>query len=351
MGYKRRFTRHGSHIFILLGWFIAVLSGCSTPLPPQPPLPMLHAQGLVRLDAFSRVEAATSNHSVKSLLAYAPKGTSGITHLLILQNGVLNDATLDDSAAIHAVQAPMCYFLGGVRQVDGESLCDGQEEDSFGIIAFHPDVSASIWPGRLLVSTTALDERYNSPAWSPDGRLFAVAHSKGDEHDIALFAVDASLKNVQQVATLLLPQIPLLLIQWLSWSPGGAWLTFAEGSGHLDTTYGLRISSILAQLATSHGKNKQIAVTNNQLVTLVKYPIIGQAWQPMGSNLVYFDGERLMVVNVTTGQRRKLLAIPDGDICAMTWTPDGHRLIFAHCGSGTADFAPPPAQIYIYTMP
>jgi hypothetical protein len=93
----------------------------------------------------------------------------------------------------------------------------------------------------------------------PDGRTFAAIHThvhqqdtaqelvhtyssqQGNRQDIAIFAVDSTLTNVQQLATLTLPQLPSLpqqssfVIRWLSWSPDGKWLTF--GDGNMTATY------------------------------------------------------------------------------------------------------------------
>ena len=352
VGHQLRFQRLSvcGCLFVFLCLFTAVLAGCSTPPPPPAPLPVLHGLGLVRLDAFARIEASTNNTTLNSLLAYDPVDEPATTHLLIQQIGVLYDAQLDTSGSILAVQSPTCYTLGGIAVKSGAALCQGKAETS-GIIAFQPEAVSSDWSGQLLLSGSTADEGYRSPTWRPDGHVFAVVHTKDGTSDIALFAVDAAVKHAHQVATLTLPHIPQLLIQWLSWSSDGTWLTFAGGAGHVGTTYGLHISTLLPQLPTANGNNQQVMVDGDQLVTLIKYPIIGQPWQPGTNNLVYFDGKQLMEWNMLTGQHRVLLPISDGNICGMTWTPDGHRLIFAHCRFTSSDIIPPPAQIYVYTMP
>ena len=342
------------------------LNGCSGRLPPAAPLQELHAPGLVRLDAFARLQASTGNLQVRSLVAYNTAGTPGATHLLILA-GLLYDVTLDGSAPIRAIQGPTCDLLGGVDETSGQVLCEKVVPS--GVIAFHPDTATTTWLGRPLVAGVTWEDQYGYPAWRPDGRDFAAVHThvhqqdiaqgadrthssqQDNSQDIAIFAVDGALTNVQHVATLALPPQPSFVIHWLSWSPDGKWLAFAGGSGNLSTTYGIRIASLLPQRPQSGGDPLLVTLHPDQVIKLLNQFVTGQAWQPTGDNLAYMDGERLTEMNVATGQSRTLLTIPDGYLCGLTWTPDGKRLIFAQCRGAPVESSPPLAQIYIYTLP
>ena len=346
------------------------LNGCSGRLPPAAPLPVLHAPGLVRLDAFARLQASTFNQQVYSLVAYNPVGTSGATHLLILA-GSLYDAPLDASAPIRTIQGPSCDLLGGIDETSGEVLC--QQEPGADVLAFHPDTATTTWLGQPLVSGATWEDQYTYPAWGPNGRKFAAVHThvqqqdtaqdlihtyssqQGNSQDIAIFAVDSTLTNVQQLATLTLPQLPSLpqqstfVIRWLSWSPDGKWLTF--GDGNMTATYGIQIAPLLPRHPKPGGDPLRVTLQSNQVTKLLNQRAIGQAWQPTGDNLAYMDGGRLTEMNVATGQSRTLLTIPDGYLCGLTWTPDGKRLIFAQCRDAPVESAPAAAQIYIYTLP
>lgn len=288
------------------------LNGCSGRLPPAPPLQELHAPGLVRLDAFARLQASTFYKQVRSLVAYNPAGASGATHLLILA-GPLYDAPLDGSAPIRAIQAPTCDLLGGFDETSGQVLC--QKEPGADIIAFHPDTATTSWLGQPLVSGATWEDQYTYPAWGPAGGIFAAVHTRvqqqdaaqdvvhtygsqqDNNQDIAIFAVDAALANAHQIATLTLAQQPSLVIRWLSWSPDGKWLTFAGDDGNLNATYGIQIASLLPQHPQPGGDPLFITLRSDQITKLLNQRAIGQAWQPTGDNLVYMDEGSLMEMN------------------------------------------------------
>ena len=175
---RRTFRSTAPHACMpLLGLFCLLalsLNGCSGRLPPAPPLQELHAPGLVRLDAFARLQASTFNQQVYSLVAYNPVGTSGATHLLILA-GSLYDAPLDASAPIRTIQGPSCDLLGGIDETSGEVLC--QQEPGADVLAFHPDTATTTWLGQPLVSGATWEDQYTYPAWGPNGRKFAAVHT------------------------------------------------------------------------------------------------------------------------------------------------------------------------------
>lgn len=335
-----------------LGLLSLCLAGCSSSLSPLPPLRSLHLPGVVELNAVAELEAKTGDHTIASLLTYR-RTSETATHILYLGGSALYDIHLDGSGLRRISMQPPCYFLGAVDAGGEHGLC----WNAGGVQTFELNDTASSWAPHVLVPASFTpNDALISPTIAPDGQHFAALHSVGSAlaGTIDIYATDHAFTTAALVATITLSG---LHARRLVWSPDGKWLAFTSDestpSSVAGATYAFPLASILPNFPRQGSPPRQVALDKAHLTILEESTNETNAWRPSGSGgptWTYVASGAIWQVDVATGQRTNVLAVPDGGICALSWTSDGKQLIFAQCRVNGASY-PPPARLYVYTPP
>jgi WD40 repeat protein len=339
-------------LVLLLLLVVLEAEACSSSPSPPPPLSVLHLPGVVQLNAVADMEARTGDRVIKSILTYHRLGETATTHILYLGGSGLYEIQLDGSGLRQIQMQPPCYFLGAIDPRGKYGLC----WNAYGVQAFDLDDPASSWRPRVLVSTSfATSEALISPTMAPDGQHFAALHKVGSElaGAINVYAIDDSMTVATLVATISLPG---LHARRLVWSPDGKWLAFTTDestpSSVVGATYVFTLASILPTLPKQGSQPLQVALSKTQLTKLVDSPHETNAWRPSRAEPIwtYVEAGAIWQVGVLSGKRTAILTIPDGNICAFVWTPDGKQVVFAQCREDGLSESPP-ARLYVYTLP
>ena len=323
---------------------------CSSPSKPLPPLQVLHLPDVVQLDAMTTLERKTGNHDIDSILAYRSTGATATMHVLVLGDGALTDIQLDGSGLRQINMQPPCRFLGAIDHVGTHGLCwfNG------GVQAFDVDDTALSWTPRVLLSTSlASTEALASPTIAPDGLHFAALYSasSGSPFTINIYAVDHAVTAATLVAIIRLPD---LHARRLFWSPDGKWLAFTSDettvTASSGTTYAFQVASVLTSLPMQRSQPIQITLGKDHLTQLEDSIDETNVWRPGSGNAIwtYIDEGTIWQIDVGTGERTALLTVPNGAICALSWTPDGKQLVFVQCLRSLLR-QPPPANLYVFT--
>ena len=346
-----------------LALLLVALAACSGSPTPPPPLSVLHLPGVVQLDAVANLETKTGDHGIYSTVVYRPTdattiGETSATHILYAGNRGLADLRLDGTGLRQIQMQPPCLAEGVIAVYGAHGVCFA--ENSRGVLAFEADALSSSWTSHVLVPTSpASFEALLSPTIAPDGKHFAALHRIGSEPipTINIYTVDSSFTGASLVATITLLGF---YARRLVWSPDGRWLAFTTDESTETTvagaTYAFRLASVLPALPTIPVRQRQpiqVAVSKAHLTQLLDGTDMTDAWYPTGASAVwtYAAGRTIWQVDVLTGKRSAILTIPDGDICAFAWTPDGKQVVFVQCRLAGSMVVPPPARLYVYTLP
>lgn len=341
-----------------------LFAACSTSPHPPPPLSVLHLPGVVQLDAVANLETKTGNHWIYSTVVYRPTGDTApadtsIPHILYSGNRGLADLRLDGTGLRQIQMQPPCATQVPFALYGPHGLCFA--DDSRGVLAFETDALTSTWKPRTLVPTSPASFEYLiSPTIAPDGKHFAALHRSGSSDSIPtinIYAIDPSFTVATLVATITPPGLHALR---LAWSPDGRWLAFTNDETTVTTvagaTYAFQLASVLPTLPTVPVQQRQptqVALSKAQLTQLEDGADLTNAWYPTGTRPVwtFAAGRTIWRVDVLTGKRTDILTIPDGSICAYSWTPDGKQVVFVQCRLAGDIVIPPPARLYVYTPP
>lgn len=355
------------YLLSLVLLLLVALEACSgTPSPP-PPLSVLHLPGVVQLNAVADLETKTGDHWIYSTAVYrstadAPTGDTSAPHILYSGNRGLVDLRLDGTGLRQIHLQPRCLAEGVIAMADAHGLCFA--ENNRGVLAFEADALSSSWTPQVLVSTSSASfEALLSPTVAPDGKHFAALHYMGSGESVPtinIYAVDSSFTGASLVATITLPG---LHARRLAWSPDGRCLAFTTDESTetavAGAAYAFQLGSVLPSLPTlptlpaRPHQPIQVVVNRAQLTQLLDGTDMTDAWYPSGTRAVwtYAAGRTIWQVDVLTGQRTAILRIPDGNICAFAWTPDGKQVVFVQCQLAGSMVTPPPARLYVYTPP
>ena len=345
--------------FYLLTLLPLLFAACSSSPHPPPPLSVLHLPGVVQLDAVANLETKTGNHWIYSTVVYRPTGDTNTPHILYSGNRGLVDLRLDGTGLRQIQMQPPCATQVPFDLYGSHGLCFA--DDNRGVLAFETDALVSTWQPRVLVPTSpASFEHLISPTIAPDGKHFAALHRFGSADTVPvinIYAVDPSFTAATLVATISLPG---LHARRLAWSPDGRWLAFTNDETTVTAvagaTYVFQLASVLPTLPAVPGQQRQptqVALSTAQLTQLEDGADPTNAWYPTGTRAVwtYVAGNTIWQVDVLTGKRTAILTIPDGSICAYSWTPDGKQVVFVQCRLAGDIVIPPPARLYVYTPP
>lgn len=360
-GVQRLKVQYPPCFVYLLALLLVVLGACSgSPIPP-PPLSVLHLPGVVQLDAVANLEAKTGDHWIYTTVVYRPTDVTSAPHILYAGSRGLADLRLDGTGLRRIQVQPSCFSQQPIAISGSHGLCFAENGD--GVLAFKADSLTATWTPRVLIPTSpASFEHVVSPTVAPDGKHFAVLHRFGSTETIPtinIYAVDSSFTGASLVATITLPG---LHARRLVWSPDGRWLAFSTDESTETTvagaTYAFLLTSILPALPTLPVRQRQpiqVALSQAQLTQLLAGTDMTDAWYPTGAGAsaawTYAAGHSIWQVDMLTGKRSPILTIPDGDICAFSWTPDGKQVVFVQCRLAGSIVVPPPARLYVYTLP
>lgn len=363
-GVRRASILYRLSLVLLLLLVVLEAEACSSSPSPPPPLSVLHLPGVEQLAAVANLETKTGNHWIYSTVVYRPTGDTptvdtSAPHILYSGNRGLADLRLDGTGLRQIQMQPPCATQGPIAMYGSHGLCFA--ENSRGVLAFETDALVSIWKPRVLVPTSpASIEHLISPTIAPDGKHFAALHRSGSSDSIPtinIYAVDSSFTVASLVATIRLPGFHALR---LAWSPDGRWLAFTTDETTVTTvagaTYAFQLASVLPTLPAVPGQQHQptqVALSKAQLTQLEDGNDLTNAWYPTGTRPVwtYATAHTIWQVDVLSGKRTAILTIPDGNICAFAWTPDGKQVVFVQCRLAGDIVIPPPARLYVYTLP
>lgn len=349
------------HLFALL---LVALAACSGSPSPPPPLSVLHLPGVVQLDAVANLEAKTGDHWIYTTVVYRPADNTptddpNATHILYAGSRGLADLRLDGTGLRQIQMQPPCFSQQPIAISGTHGLCFA--ENGEGVLAFKADALTASWMARVLIPTSpASFEHLVSPTVAPDGKHFAALHRFGSTETlptINIYALDPSFTGATLVATITLPGFHA---RRLAWSPDGRWLAFTTDESTetavAGATYAFQLASVLPALPMLPVQQRQpiqVALSQAHLTQLLDGTDMTDAWYPTGASAVwtYAAGRTIWQVDVLTGKRSAILTIPDGDICAFAWTPDGKQVVFVQCRLAGSMVVPPPARLYVYTLP
>src|SRR5262249_44151679 len=142
---------------------------------------------------------------------------------------------------------------------------------------------------------------------SPDGTKVAFDSDRDGER--AVYVADADGQNVRRVSGEGFAAIP-------SWAPDGPSLAFVLGDAHRPPVWKLSMVDLPAgdvRRLTANGQGQSS----------------GASWFPGGNRIAYGAGERLVVLDVTTGRERSYTSPRAGKaLRSPAVSPDGRRVIF-----------------------
>ena len=147
---------------------------------------------------------------------------------------------------------------------------------------------------------------------SPDGTRVAFDSDRGGTRGI--FVANRDGTNVHRVSGPGYAALP-------SWSPDGGRIAFVKADDRDDTIWNLWI----LELAT--GALRQVSFHGAGRTS-------SGSWFPDGHRLCYSHESRLLIADLTTGDRREFTS-PRGRVGAATVSPDGRRIVFKAGGGGT----------------
>ena len=331
---------------------LILLTGCSELAGPASPLPDLHLPGVAKVPGSAQLVARVGFNQIDTLATYTAFTPSGGTRLLAIVGsalsigGTLYDMGLDGSTP-HALRlvAP-CLRTFAVTPASRWAACD--TDRGSGIELFALD---STDPARAShVLTDPSGDLLGYPAWAPDGRHLAAAQLK-QGHDIRVFTLAANSTTLALTARLVLP--PPLIVQGLSWSPDGAWMTVlaSDTPASGGPLYVLHMAPLLPRLFGHEAAPVSIPLSAAMLTRLHPTGTIPVAWSGVPNVLTLVNNQEQNIVqrDLVTGAEATLVSQHTALICALSWTPDGRQLVFVLCNRGTIDYPGPPAQLYTYT--
>jgi dipeptidyl aminopeptidase/acylaminoacyl peptidase len=147
---------------------------------------------------------------------------------------------------------------------------------------------------------------------SPDGTSVAFDSDRGGTRGI--FVANRDGTNVHRVSGPGYAALP-------TWSPDGGRIAFVKADDRDDTVWNLWI----LELAT--GALRQVSFHGAGRTST-------GSWFPDGHRICYSHESRLLIVDLTTGDRREFTS-PRGRVGAATVSPNGRRIVFKAGGGGT----------------
>jgi TolB protein len=167
----------------------------------------------------------------------------------------------------------------------------------------------------VLRITRVVDESARSfhARQSPDGRRIAFDSDRNGERGV--FVADADGQHVRRVSGEGFAAVP-------SWSPDGRSLVFAKAEPANPDVWNLWTVDV------ENGSSKQIT-------RLTAGQPWGGSWFPDGKRIAYGVEDRLIVVDLETGEERAYQSPRKGGLIRVpTVSPDGARVIFQTAGDG-----------------
>jgi hypothetical protein len=339
-----------------------LLTGCST-YRTQPPLTDLHLPGVRKIANLDKIQPG--EQIIGDAAAYSPFGTSD-TRVIFQATHQLYSIRLDGTDVRSISAGNPCY--GAVAPLpDGRSVVCS-DDGGIEVISLAPDApfpSAQVLRAMLL-------ERMWSPTLSPDGSVLAVLHrGPNGGCTVAFYRFPiASGSASSLLATLTFPMFTGSSgtgceLSMISWSRDGAWLALGQHASPFEGVYVLSLANRVPLAVGSEGGPVALTITWSDLVLVGEgYSSTRFAWSRRGAHqlLTLVDKNLSSVVQVDplTAVQRPVLTMPTagtsdttnyGFLCALTWTPDGARLIFVDCSPGGIEWSAVPSKLYVYTPP
>ncbi|HEX9580908.1 MAG TPA: BamA/TamA family outer membrane protein [Gemmatimonadales bacterium] len=230
------------------------------------------------------------------------------------------------------------WHLSPALSPDGKEIAYFSEGNSFFIDLYLANGETGRVKRRLIKSAFSSDFEslrflYSGGAWSPDGKLFAIAAKRGGEDDLVIFNVER--RRVERRI-----RIPLHGLTTPSFSPDGRRLVFTGYDGGLSDLFTVNADgSDLRRLTNDRyadlhpvwspdGRTIAFATDRGPRTNLAAL-----AFSPLGLALYHLDGGRV-----------ELLDHMEGTNINPQWAPDGQSLAFVSNRSGIAN-------VFLYDLP
>jgi hypothetical protein len=338
------------------------LVACGGPPPPPAPLAPLRLPGVVAVSGVSGLHVGPGRGVIGQVAAYEPAGGAAAPRVLFTEDGELFDVGLDGTGLRSlrmSCDGPIAVAPGGrwvVCQTDGGIAISD-------LTAKPPDGGALLLTSSAYNPSTGL---LGSPAWSPDGRLLAVVTTLASGCAVGVYVTTLPYRTIGLATVLDFPSLVLpgasrrCAISGLAWSPDGRWLAFTQFGDHRPYEIdGLLLASLPPLGTRPVTPPTTITVPARLLVPLGRSEVFAAppSWSvlPSGLALTYPGPSERSIMRgaVPSGAAQTVLAVGQGTIDALAWTPDGHGLVFAQGDPGCAECAVVyrPSQLYVYTPP
>jgi WD40 repeat protein len=359
------------------------LSGCSGGAGALPPLHDLHLPGVTQIASVQtlppRGSGAYANGGViDQLVTYVSpptpsasnQGRAAPFHVVFLRDDALVYDVASDGSVLRHLDVLSACFVSLTVTPDGRWLTcsDRTSIYSYGLAQVLAPSGPTPSPPQVAAPDGSVGH-FAHLTWAPDSQHFAAEIGLARGCAIGIFSMSAARDQVSLIARLDFPDLAtttsagvLCEVTGLTWSPDGGWLAFSAPDPSPSAVYALSLASVLPDGLPTPPAVRSVTVTPAQLVFLgTNYPWGPISWHkgPGGESVTVVDGSRdsdlrhRRIIDIDLGTRRQttLLLVDEGEIDALSWTPDGQHLVFAQGQPFCPDcqLAYTPSHLYVYT--
>jgi hypothetical protein len=334
------------------------MAGCTLPRGQATHLPDLHLPHVKQVPGFEEFYqryARIGTEHLDDFVAYQPDGPGTTGRVLVSaalpdDNSALLDMGLDGSGGRKVADGGLCWDRPAVTRDSHWLLCLSYN----GQLMAQSLTDPPPYQGHLLALVAS---HLRLPAWGPDGKRFVAVERVDAECRLSIYRTAPLYTEARAIAQIRVPQAPLFPSAAcdyydLGWSPDGRWLAMMVLTAQSeDKIYTLDLSKLPLPADNAGAPPVELTTSTDVIEDLGGQGGAGRRLTlPNAPHVVTitYSGE---VVNVDILTHERFIALQQdvGQICGVSWTPDGTQLAFSLCRPGNNDVAGARPQLYVYT--